>query len=110
MHDTILIAKQNGVLEVFKVIVESFPPSVKVVMQACYSLPHLDQHVRYAYIEIDRNPTAGSAYTDIILEAEETTGSGQAAEWMPLCYTRMDERILGEVSGPGNTTRSHIFV
>jgi hypothetical protein len=98
LHDTILIAKQNGVLEVFKVIVESFASPVKVVMQACYKLPLLDRDVGYAYIMIDRSPTAESAYTDIIFEAEEATGSGQAEEWMPLGSFRMDERILGEVS------------
>jgi hypothetical protein len=84
--------------------------SVKVIMQACYNLPQLDQNVRYAYIVIERSPTAGHAYTDIILEAEETTGSGQTAEWMPLSYARMDERILGEVFVPSNNTYSHIFV
>ena len=94
-------------LEVFKAIVES---SVKVVMQACYNLPQLDQDVGYTYIMIDRSPTAGSAFMDIILEAEETAGSGQAADGMPLCSTRMDERILSEISIPGNTTRSHILM
>ena len=83
-------------------IVDSAASSRKAIMQACYDLPRLDQQSEYAVLSIGRFPTAGTVNRDTILEAEETMGSGQTTEWMPLCYPRMDECVLGKVI-------SHIF-
>jgi hypothetical protein len=94
--DTILISKKNGILEVFKVIIDSAASSRKAIMQVCYDLPRLGQQSEYAVLSIGRFPTAGTAYRDTILEAEETAGSGQTTKWMPLCYPRMDECVLGK--------------
>jgi len=47
-------------------------------------------------ISIDSSLTAGTVNADITLGAEDTTGSGQAAE--SLYYPCMDDRILGKES------------
>ena len=107
LDDTVLIAKSNGVLEVFKVIVDSDEDSIEAIFQACYDLPQLAESVEYSYICISPSPTSGTAYKDTTLEVEEIMGSGQAPEWTPLCYPRMDERILCKASCNINLTYSH---
>jgi hypothetical protein len=98
LDDTVLIAKRNGVLEVLKVIVDSAEDSIKVISQACYNLPPRDESFKYTHISIHPNVTAGTAHKDTTLEVEKIMGAGQAPESMPLCYPRIDERILGKVS------------
>jgi hypothetical protein len=98
LHDTVLIAKNNGVLEVLKVIVDSAGDSIKVISQACYNLPQLAKSSEYSSIIISISPTAGTAYEDTTLEVEEIMGDVQAPEGMPFCYPRMDERILCKAS------------
>jgi hypothetical protein len=92
-HDTALIARNNGVLEVLKVIADSAVDSIKVISQACYSLPRLDESFGYAFMYLGLSATAGTACKDTTLEVEEIMGAGQA-----LCYPRMDERILCKAS------------
>jgi hypothetical protein len=102
LHDTVLIAKSNGVLEVLKVIVDSAEDSIKVISQACYNLPRLAESFQYSVISISLSPTAGTAYKDTTLEVE-IVGAGQAPESMPC----MDERILCKASC--NITYPHIL-
>src|ERR1700733_12832382 len=90
LHDTLLIAKSNGVLDVLKLIVDSAEVSIKVILQARYDLPRLAESFIYSNIIISPSPTAGTAYKDTTLEVEEMMGAGQTPDWMP----RMDERIL----------------
>ena len=93
LHDTALIARNNGVLEVLKVIEDSDADSIKTVSQACYNLPRLGESFEYTSILIGMSPTAGTACEDTTLEVGEIMGAGQA-----LCYPRMDERILCKAS------------
>jgi hypothetical protein len=85
LHDTALIARNNGVLEVLKLIADSDGDSMKVTSQALYNLPRLGESFEYCFMLIGPSITAGTAYKDT------TMGAGQAPE-----CPRMDERILCE--------------
>jgi hypothetical protein len=93
LHDTVLMARNDGVLEVLKVIEDSDADSVKTISQGCYNLPRLGESFEYNSILVGTSPTAGTACEDTTLEVEEIMGAGQA-----LCYPRMDERILCKAS------------
>jgi hypothetical protein len=96
----LLIGRNDGVLEVLKVIVDSAVDSIKVISQACYSLPRLNESFEYAFIFPGNSPTVGTACKDTTLEA------GQA-----LFCPRMDERILGMASRDITLTYSReIFI
>ena len=93
LHDTVLVARSNGVLEVLKVITDSALESIMVISQACYSLPRPIESFKYYFMFLGRTATMGTAYKDTNLGVYERMGAGGA-----LCYPRMDERILCKAS------------
>jgi hypothetical protein len=94
----LLIWRNDGVLEVLKVI--AAVDSIKVISQACYSLPRLNESFGYGFMLPGSSPTVGTACEDTTFEA------GQA-----LFCPRMDERILGKASSDITLTYSReIFI
>src|SRR6202035_3372420 len=93
LHDTVLIGRNNGVLEVLKVITDSAVDSIMVISQACYSLPRLNESFEHSFVRLGLSPTAETVYKDTTLEVQERLEAGGA-----LCYPRMDERILCKAS------------